>query len=136
MSGLGRAALTHDDLLVFTKNRLRFVYLKRPSVHITAGVQYVAKKGDVFWLIDLIDSYVGSDVMRQAIADDDRLAWMQFWRLDVDDTGRAVASCRADAGEDPAVTQVIPFTDFPLDHIEVWVAFDGEHWTLYLPSEH
>ncbi|XOV74846.1 MAG: DUF6876 family protein [Phycisphaerales bacterium] len=44
--------------------------------------------------------------------------------------------CRADSDEQPAIRQDIAFTDFPLEYVDVWAGFDGEHWTLYLPSEH
>ena len=74
--------------------------------------------------------------MKQAIANDERLGEFQVWRLDVRDDHSAVASCQADVGDNPAITQVIPYTDFPLDYIEVWAAYDGQYWTLYLPSEH
>ncbi|MEQ9461040.1 MAG: hypothetical protein RIG82_08820 [Phycisphaeraceae bacterium] len=37
----------------------------------------------------------------------------------------------------PAVVcATIPLTNFPLDRIDLWAAFDGRYWTLYLPSEH
>jgi hypothetical protein len=38
--------------------------------------------------------------------------------------------------EQPFYTRLIPFTDFPLDYADIWAGFDGERWTLYLPSEH
>jgi hypothetical protein len=61
---------------------------------------------------------------------------LQFWRLDVGDDGSAVLSGRADSGEEPFIVQLIPYTDFPLDHANIWAGYDGERWTLYLPSEH
>jgi len=48
----------------------------------------------------------------------------------------AVLTAEADTGVKPFVTQEIPYTDFPLSEIAIWVGFDGSHWTLYLPSEH
>ena len=39
---------------------------------------------------------------------------------------------RCDIGEKPLVTQNIPFTDFPLDTIDLWLC-DG---VLMLPSEY
>lgn len=128
--------LTHDELRQFTGDLERYRHAFNRQVIYTPGVKHMAERAGAYWLIDLIVSYFGSEIMKHAIADDDRLAWLQFWRLDVDENGGAVASCRADSGEEPAITQVISSTDFPLDHIDVWVGFDGEHWTLYLPSEH
>jgi hypothetical protein len=136
MSGFGLGALTHEELRHFTGDLERYRHPFNRKVIYTPGVQHLAERAGAYWLIDLIASYFGSEVMKQAIADDERLAWMQFWRLDVDESGGAVASCRADADVQPAITQVVPFTDFPLDQVEIWVGYDGQHWTLYLPSEH
>jgi len=136
MSGLGRGALTHEELRQFTGDFERYRHAFNRRVIYTPGVRHLAERAGAYWLIDLIASYFGSEIMKQAIADDDRLASMQFWRLDVHDNAMAVASCSADSGEDPAITQVIPFTDFPLAYVDVWAGFDGQYWTLYLPSEH
>ncbi len=128
--------LTHDELKQFTGDLERYRHGFNRRVIYTPGVKHLAERAGAYWLIDLIASYFGSEILKQAIADDDRLAWMQFWRLDVREDGSAVASCRADSGETPAITQVIPHTDFPLDAIDIWAGFNGEDWTLYLPGEH
>lgn len=129
--------LSHSDLRHFTGSLERFRHPLNPRVIYTPGVRFLAEQAGAYWLLDVIASYVGSEIMKQAVVDDDRLAFMQFWRLDVlNDSGMAVVSCSADSSEDPAISQVIHFTDFPLDHVDVWAAFNGEHWTLYLPSEH
>ena len=128
--------LSHDELRQFTGDLERYRHGLNRRVIYTPGVRHLAERAGAYWLIDLIASYYGSEIMKQAISDDDRLAWMQFWRLDVRDDKSAIASCRADSSEEPAITQVVPYTGFPLDHIEVWAGFDGDHWTLYLPSEH
>ena len=128
--------LTHDELRQFTGDLERYRHSFNRRVIYTPGVQHLAERAGAYWLIDLIASYIGTPEMARAIADDYRLGEMQFWRLAVDDNGGAVASCRADSDQAPAITQVVPFTDFPLDQIEIWAGFDGERWTLYLPSEH
>lgn len=114
------------------------VFYRHPlvrSVVYTEGVRYLAEKAEAFWLIDAIASYFGSPVMHDAIAADDRLAGMQFWTLSV--TGsEAELSMVADVGEPPFICQPIGFTDFPLEEIDLWAGFNGEFWTLYLPSEH
>ena len=136
MSGFGLGALTHDELRHFTGDLERYRHQFNRRVIYTPGVQHLAERGGAYWLIDLIASYIGTPAMAQSLAVDYRLGEMQFWRLDVPQDGPAVASCRADADVEPVITQTIEFTDFPLDHVEIWAAFDGEHWTLYLPSEH
>lgn len=132
---MNNQSLTHAELTQFTGDLERYRHPLNRRVIYTPGVQHLAERAEAYWLIDLIASYFGSEIMKQAIADDDRLASLQFWRLDVQE-GRAVASCRADSDQDPAITQVIPYTDFTLEYVDVWAGFDGEHWTLYLPSEH
>ena len=128
--------LSHADLRQFTGSLERFRHPLNPRVIYTPGVQFLAEQAGAYWLLDVIASYYGSPQMAQAIAADARLADMQFWRLDVHETGGATVVCRADSGEEPAIRQDIRFTDFPLDHADVWAAFDGRFWTLYLPSEH
>jgi len=117
-----QAKLTHADLCQFTGDLKRYSHpLNRKVVH-TPGVQYVAQAGQAFWL-------------NAAMNRDYRLQSLQVWRLDVTD-GSAVLTANADVGVEPFIRQEIPFTDFPLDHIEIWAGFDGNRWTLYLPSEH
>ena len=130
-----QARLTHAELCQFTGDLERFYHPLNRKVVYTPGVQYVAQVGQAYWLIDAIASYFGSEPMNTAMRRDYRLQSLQFWRLDVSD-GSAVLTANADVGEDPFIRQEIPFTDFPLDHIEIWAGFDGNRWTLYLPSEH
>jgi hypothetical protein len=62
---------------------------------------------------------------------------MQFWTLKLNKTGRgAKIICERDTG-DVAITQRIPFTDFPLPEIKLYCApsGDGIHYTILLPSE-
>jgi DICT domain-containing protein len=73
--------------------------------------------------------------MTEAMSKDYRIRTMQFWRLTVSDQSAALVA-EADAGEDPFIRQEIEYTDFPLDKIEIWAGYDGNRWTLYLPSEH
>ena len=127
--------LTHADLSQFTGDLKRYSHpLNRKVVH-SPGIQYVAQVGQAYWLIDAIASYFGSDLMNEAISRDYRLQSLQFWRLEVSDDS-AVLIAFADVGEEPFIRQEIPFTDFPLDYVEIWAGFDGNRWTLYLPSEH
>ena len=134
-SKLSRAKLTHAELRQFTGDFDRFYHLLKRKVVYTPGVQYLAQQGQAYWLIDAIASYYGSEQMIAAMNRDPRLRSLQFWRLDVTGSS-AVLIAYADVGEEPFIRQEIPFTDFPLDFVEIWAGFDGERWTLYLPSEH
>lgn len=128
--------LTHDELRQFTGDLDRYHHPLNPKVIYTPGIKHLAARAGAYWLIDVVASYVGTSVMQKAIADDGRLADLQFWRLDVREDGTAVVTCRADSGVKPAITQVIEYTDFPLAYIDLWLGYDGSVWTLYLPSEH
>ncbi len=128
--------LSHADLRQFTGSLERFRHPLNPRVIYTPGVQYLAEQAGAYWLLDVIVSYFDSPEMTKAIEADQRLGEMQFWRLEVHETGGAEVLCNADAGETAVIQQSIPFTDFPLEYADIWAAFDGKHWTLYLPSEH
>ena len=127
--------LNQADLRHFSGDLERYFHPLNRNVLYTPGVKYVAEVGQAYWLIDAIASYFGSPEMNEAMHLDSRLKSMQFWRLDVSDQS-AVLTAQADSDVDAFIRQDIPYTDFPLDHIEVWAGFDGKRWTLYLPSEH
>lgn len=131
-----KKALTHQDLKQFTGDLDRFRHPFKRNVIFTPGVEYLVKNASCWWLIDAIASYFGSKLMNEAIERDDRLQWLQFWRLDVCEDSSAVLTARADSDEEPFVRQLIPFTDFPLTWVNIWAGFDEQYWTLYLPSEH
>lgn len=124
------------DLDQFTGDLDRYQHNLNQRVIYTPGVRFLAERGAAYWLIDAIALYSGSPEMRKAIIDDARLETLQLWTLKVNADRTAVLSARADSGLLPFITQEIPFTDFPLNCVEIWVGFDGTHWTLYLPSEH
>jgi hypothetical protein len=130
------ALITLADLERFTGDLERYRHALQRDVLYTPGVQYLAERGGAYWLIDAIASYFGSAVMKKALARDERLVWLQFWRLEVKEDRSAVLGMQADKGEPPAIQQKILYTDFPLEQVEIWAGFDGRYWTLYLPSEH
>ena len=128
--------LTHDDLRRFTGDLDRYRHPLNRRVIYTPGIRFLAERGGAYWLTDAIASYLGTRQMRRAIVADPRLGDMQFWRLEVAEDRSAALTCRADSGVKPAIVQKIEYTDFPLDHVDVWAGYDGTYWTLYLPSEH
>jgi len=104
----------------------------------TDGVQYLAEKAGAYWLIDAIVSHQ----MKPSIAREK----FQVWRLvKKPDESKATLIC-TDGGKDDLpgekviVTQKIPYTDFPLEKITLYLengSLDGEHIhkILMLPSE-
>lgn len=130
-------SLTREELSQFIGDLERFVHPLANKVIYTPGVQHVAERGGAYWLIDEIALALTYDQSaRSAIAKDERLQSLHFWRLDVHEDKSATLTARADSGDTPFYTKQIPWTDFPLDGIDIWAGSDGRVWTLYLPSEH
>jgi hypothetical protein len=129
-------ALTKDDLNQFTGDLVRYRHPLNRRVIYSPGVRHIAEEGGAYWLIDAIASHIGSPEFIKAAKRDCRINTMHFWLLETSWGGGAELTARADSGEVAFIKQAIPFTDFPLRQLDVWAAFDGEHWTLYLPSEH
>lgn len=100
----------------------------------TDGVKFLADNAGSYWLMDIIWSCLPKCMK------DEMLKEMQFWTLEVTGTS-GVVTCRRDRGN-VAFKQEIPYTDFPLDKIDIWVAPAGCNskqqlvYAAYLPSEH
>ncbi len=93
----------------------------------TEGVKYLAEKGDAYWLIDAIISHQPDKRIKSS-----ELATFQLWELVVHKDKSATLTVRADSDRPAAITQEIPFTDFPLESIKLYVCTG----TLLLPSEY
>lgn len=128
--------LTHYDLCQFTGDLERFRHWLCRRVIYTPGVHYLAERGQAHWLLDAVAFYFDSNDIDRAIERDKRLKDMQFWHLEVRPDRSAILAARADSGEEPFIVQSIGYTDFPLDYVDIWAAYDGKYLTLYLPSEH
>ncbi|WP_437186743.1 DUF6876 family protein [Planctomicrobium sp. SH668] len=122
------------ELAQFTGSAQWFRHSFNRAVIYTEGIQYLAENGGAYWLIDAIASHLASDEFRKAARKDDRISLMHFWKLAVKPDHSALLTAIPDTGEPEFIQQAIPFTDFPLDEIDVWAQNDGRHWTLLLPS--
>lgn len=127
---------THADLRQFTGDLERFRHPLARGVIYTPGIRFLAERGGAYWLIDEIALAIAGGEVAKAGRSDPRVLDLHFWRLEVREDRSAELTARADSGVTPFVSKFIPWTDFPLDHIDVWAGSDGRHWTLYLPSEH
>lgn len=139
MSDPSQQQLVHElktHLPHFTGDCERFRHALNRHVIYTPGVQYLAETAGAWWLIDAIASHLGSPEFQAAVQKDPRVQDLHFWRLDVSDDDSAVLTARADSDLPAFITQPIPFTDFPLPKIDLWVGYDGHYFTVYLPSEH
>ena len=87
----------------------------------TDGVKYIADQCGAHWLLDAVFSYKRNEPL-------------QVWNLKVNQLDNsALLAMVEDKGEPALIRQEIPYTDFPLEEIELWL-LDGT--TLILPSEY
>ena len=93
----------------------------------TDGIFFLTENGAA-WLIDVLASYQGAKLDRQTEG-------FQLWKLKVTD-GSAVVTCQADSNTPNLVKQEIPYTDFPLDEITLYVEGEGSNRVCLLTSEH
>ena len=124
------------ELAQFTGSTQWFRHEFNRAVIYTEGVRYLAEHGKAFWLIDAIASHLGSQELLEAADLDTRIGLMHFWNLAVKPDHSATLKAIADSGEQPFIQQEIPFTNFPLDEVDIWAKNDACQWTLLLPSEH
>ncbi len=128
--------LTQAELREFTGDDIRYRHAFARSVIYTPGVKHLAERASAYWLLDDIAILTVSRELKRAAVKNPLVADMQFWILTVAQDQTALLTCGDGNKGHPVYSQRIPFTDFPLPSVEVWAAFDGQHWTLYLPSEH
>lgn len=117
--------LSLTDLSQFTGSHHLYRHALIRKVHYTDGVKYLAMEGGAYWLIDEIA--ISQHFNKQIAAEE-----FQLWTLTVNaDDNTAVLLC--DDGNGKVVfRKEIPFTDFPLHHIELYFT----NGTICLPSDY
>jgi hypothetical protein len=131
-----KAAILLAELRQFTGDLERYRHPLNRRLLYTPGVQFLAESAGAYWLIDAVASWRGTPEYRAAVAADCRVGDLHFWKLTVRENSSATLSARVDSDVEPFIVQGIPFTDFCLESIDLWCGFDGQHYTLYLPSEY
>lgn len=125
-----------EELRQFTGDLERWRHSLYRKLTYTPGVQHLAERAGAYWLIDAIASWLPSPRFRAAAQRDPHIGSIHFWKLAVGDDRSAILTAIADAGEEAFIRQDIEYTDFPLTEIDLYCAFDGEHWRLMLSSEY
>lgn len=93
----------------------------------TDGVHFLAEKCQAFWLLDALAGYQG------AAKKNTRLREFQLWELTVDpESKRAMLTCRENAECPAEFVMVIPYIDFPLNYVKLYV----EGKVILLPAEY
>jgi len=92
----------------------------------TDGVAWLAENAECYWLTDDIGIYQ----MDRKIRGNPELQEMQVWKLTVKDSVGTL-TCE-DGNENVVLKKRIPYTDFPLPEIVIWIM----NKVMLLPSEH
>ena len=111
-----------QELGRFTGDLERYRHWTRRLIY-TPGIQHLAEKAGAYWLIDLVASWQ----LKPEVSQED----FQVWKLVVRPDRTATAIATGD-GQGVLTSQDIPWTDFPLDEITVWLI----DRTLLLPGEY
>jgi hypothetical protein len=95
------------------------------GIKYTEGVKAMANKNHAYWLIDAISAaQIKSNVKREPF---------QVWVLTVNQIkGSAILTMDDGNGRTPVYMEKIPYTDFPLPTIKIWV----DDNVMLLPEEY
>jgi len=113
-----------SNLPYFTGTEAYHKFSILSNLKLTDGVKYLCEKAQCYWLMDIIASY------QNKCNKDEMLKYFQIWTLTVKN-GEAVVKCERDTN-DIAITQKIPYTDFPLDSIKLYC----DNGVILLTSEY
>ena len=97
----------------------------KSPILLTEGCNYIREQCHAYWLFDAILSYQGDSRLKGV--------GFQVWDLQLQEKDLTwLLTCREDRGKPSIIKQVIPYSDFPLQKITIWV-IDG---VALLPSEY
>ena len=89
----------------------------------TEGAMYLAKEAGAYWLLEMIASHRRKLINHQGTA-----------KLVVTDSTAVFTLTDCEAGI--VATQEIPYTDFPLPEIKLYISEqEDDYWSICLPSE-
>ena len=92
---------------------------------LTDGARYLSDHAQCYWLMDAVASHLDE------IGTQD---WFVLVRLELEGTTATVIY--EDGNGHEHARQAIPYTDFPLDEIQLYACWDTEHWVIMLPGEY
>ncbi|EKD42200.1 MAG: hypothetical protein ACD_73C00271G0001 [uncultured bacterium] len=100
-------------------------YYRFHELLLTDGTYYLAEAAKCFWFIDVIWSYVGRWLDKEDFI---------TCKLTVNDSiGKVVFD---DGNKNVLASQTIPYTDFPLDKIQLYIVRQDNQFVVMLPSEY
>jgi hypothetical protein len=95
---------------------------------LTDGAKYLADKLNCYWLMDAVASWHGEAMKHEALRE------MQVWKLTVKGS-KALLVCE-DGNDNKILQQKIPYTDFLLNEITLWVQPCEDKFVIFLPNEY
>ena len=116
--------ITHNDLEQFSGTEK---YYRYHSLLLTDGAFYLAEKAECFWLMDVIWSHA---VENQWFGKEDFITC----KLTVQDNAGEIVFDEGNGNV--LVTQHVPFTDFPLDHVQLYIVRGDCNLVVMLPGEY
>jgi hypothetical protein len=119
-----KKTLSAEDLAQFTGTEQWYRHSINRSILYTEGAQHVAEHGEAYWLLDEIALIQPYD--RKVAAEE-----FQVWTLTVRPDRTATLACD-DGNGNVVFSKEIPYTDFPLDTIKLYLANN----VIHLPSEY
>lgn len=124
--------INKSDLAQFTGSET-YYRVGSNGVLCTEGARYLANHGAAYWLLDLIAISQGLEPIRSEP--------FQHWTLDVADNRGTLTCTDGGKGENDGkpvelVRLVIPYTDFPLGRVSLFVEGGPDMPVILLPSEH
>lgn len=93
---------------------------------LTDGALWLADHAHCYWLLDVFYSYL-------FLLNGDEEG---FTTLKLTKTGRRAMVAIDDGNDHLIASQLIEYTDFPLEAITLYAVFGGERWVILLPSEY
>ena len=102
-------------------------YYRYYDMLLTDGAHYLAEKAECFWLMDVIWSYV---ISKKWANREDFLTCTLSANNSV---GKVVFD---DGNDNLLATQEIPYTDFPLNKIRLFIVWNGNQFVVMLPGEY
>ncbi len=102
----------------------------------TDGIEAMIRLCEAQWLVDLIISHVVHN--RRMIPDPVFQIWKLTRNADGDGARATVGDGRGpdEGGKGDVLMQIIPYTDFPLDIIKIYVMEGEARYTMMLPTEY
>jgi len=115
-----------------------------PNCIYSDGAKFLADKTECYWLLDVLFSF-----RRKVLANPVTNSFC-FWTMTLNDPEGKTANdpdietdygaklqCWEDTDKKAfRISQKIPFTDFPLSTIKLYMSYDGRYLKVFLPSEY